>query len=68
MIVSRRSHCQAILSGYRSVDLGKQSFFEGSGIDPNKHARSADYDPGPTSEHHSNGRNAYLLSETVLAS
>ncbi|MDG2335582.1 MAG: DUF362 domain-containing protein [Myxococcota bacterium] len=53
--------------GYRSVDLGKQSFFEGSGIDPNK-MRGADYDPGPTSEHHSKGRNAYLLSETVLAS
>jgi len=29
--------------------------------------RGADYDPAPTSEHHSGGRNAYLLSETVLS-
>ena len=29
--------------------------------------RGADYDPGPTTEHHSGGRNAYLLSETVLS-
>ena len=28
--------------------------------------RGADYDPGPTSEHHTGGRNEYLLSETVL--
>jgi hypothetical protein len=29
--------------------------------------RGADYDPGPTSEHHRDGRNEYLLSETILA-
>ncbi len=52
-------------AGYRAVDLGRASFFEGSGLDPNRF-RGADYDPGPTTEHHSNGRNAYLLSETVL--
>lgn len=51
--------------GYRAVDLGEKSFFTDSGLDPNLF-RGADYDPGPTSEHHSNGRNAYLLSETVL--
>jgi uncharacterized protein (DUF362 family) len=53
--------------GYRAVDLGERSFFTGSGLDPNRF-RGADYDPGPTAEHHRGGRNAYLLSETVLSS
>jgi len=52
--------------GYRAVDLGERSFFRNSGLDPNRF-RGADYDPGPTAEHHSGGRNAYLLSETVLS-
>ena len=52
--------------GYRAVDLGRKSFFEGSGLDPNRF-RGADYDPGPTAEHHKEGRNEYLLSETVLS-
>jgi len=52
--------------GYRAVDLGDQSFFTGSGLDPNRF-RGADYDSGPTAEQHKNGRNAYLLSETVLS-
>ncbi len=52
--------------GYRAVDLGERSFFTGSGLDPNRF-RGADYDPGPTAEHHIGGRNAYLLSETVLS-
>jgi uncharacterized protein (DUF362 family) len=52
--------------GYRMVDLGTRSQFEGSGLDP-KRFRGADYDPGPTTEHHINGRNEYLLSETVLS-
>jgi uncharacterized protein (DUF362 family) len=54
-------------AGYREVDLGRTSFFEGSGLDPNRF-RGADYDSGPTTHHHSGGRNAYLLSETVLSS
>ena len=53
-------------AGYRLVDLGRQSCFEGSGLDPRRF-RGADYDPGPTSEHHTGGRNEYLLSETVLS-
>lgn len=53
-------------AGYRAVDLGTRSFFTDSGLDPNRF-RGADYDPGPTAEHHSGGRNAYLLSETVLS-
>ncbi len=65
VIVSRRALPGDPL-GYRAVDLGRKSLFEGSGLDPSK-MRGADYDPGPTSEHHSNGRNAYLLSETVLS-
>ena len=52
--------------GYRAVDLGDKSFFTDSGLDPNLF-RGADYDPGPTSEQHANGRNAYLLSESVLS-
>ena len=52
--------------GYRAVDLGERSFFTGSWLDPNRF-RGADYDPGPTAQHHSGGRNAYLLSETVLS-
>jgi len=52
--------------GYRAVDLGEKSFFQGSGIDPQR-MRGADYDPGPTAAHHSDGRNEYLISETVLA-
>jgi hypothetical protein len=66
VIVSRQSLPGDPL-GYRAVDLGRLSFFEGSGIDPGR-MRGADYDPAPTSDHHSNGRNAYLLSETVLSS
>ena len=51
--------------GYRAVDLGRASFFEGSGLEPAK-MRGADYDPAATGAQHSRGRNAYLLSETVL--
>jgi uncharacterized protein (DUF362 family) len=52
-------------AGYRAVDLGERSFFNGSGLDPAA-MRGADYDASVTTEHHSGGRNAYLLSETVL--
>ena len=52
--------------GYRLVDLGARSAFTGSGIDPHRF-RGADYDPGPTAQHHLDGRNEYLLSETVLS-
>ena len=52
-------------AGYRLVDLATRSAFEGSGLDP-KRFRGADYDPGPTTHHHTDGRNEYLLSETVL--
>jgi len=51
--------------GYRVVDLGAKSFFHASGLEPARF-RGADYDPGPTAEHHQDGRNEYLLSETVL--
>lgn len=52
--------------GYRAVDLGEASFFHDSGLDPAR-MRGADYDPGPTTEHHREGRNEYLLSETALS-
>jgi uncharacterized protein (DUF362 family) len=51
--------------GYRAVDLGERSFFFDSGLEPDRF-RGADYDPGPTTLHHSGGKNEYLLSETVL--
>lgn len=53
-------------AGYRAVDLGACSFFAGSGLDPERF-RGADYDPTVTAEQHRGGRNAYLLSETVLS-
>jgi uncharacterized protein (DUF362 family) len=53
-------------AGYRLVDLAERSAFAGSGIDPRRF-RGADYDPGPTAQHHLDGRNEYLLSETVLS-
>ena len=52
--------------GYRLVDLGSSSAFEGSGLDPARF-RGADYDSQPTAEHHTGGRHEYLLSETVLS-
>jgi len=51
--------------GYRLVDLGPHSHFHGSDLDPRRF-RGADYDSGPTSEHHLGGKHEYLLSETVL--
>ena len=51
--------------GYRKIDLGTRSAFEGSGLDPQRF-RGADYDATPTTEHHTGGRHEYLLSETVL--
>jgi len=65
-IIEERKALPGDPAGYRAVDLGDRSFFTGSGLDPNRF-RGADYDPGPTAEHHSGGRNAYLLSETVLS-
>jgi uncharacterized protein (DUF362 family) len=65
-IIDERKTLPGDPAGYRAVDLGDTSFFTGSGLDPNRF-RGADYDPGPTAEHHSGGRNAYLLSETVLS-
>ena len=53
-------------AGYRLIDLAGHSAFASSGLDP-KRFRGADYDPGPTTEHHDGGRNEYLLSETVLS-
>ncbi len=65
-IVAERRALPGDPAGYRAVDLGERSFFTGSGLDPRRF-RGADYDPGPTTEHHRDGRHAYLLSETVLS-
>jgi len=65
-IIADRKTLPGDPAGYRAVDLGSRSFFTGSRLDPSRF-RGADYDPGPTAEHHSGGRNAYLLSETVLS-
>ncbi len=66
VIVDRRALLGDPL-GYRVVDLGTHSHFTHSELDPARF-RGADYDPGPTHAQHTGGRNAYLLSETVLAS
>lgn len=64
-VVARRFPLPGDPLGYRAVDLGERSFFEGSGLDPRRF-RGADYEPTPTVEHHVGGRHEYLLSETVL--
>ena len=66
-VIVSRSPLPGDPAGYRKVDLGERSFFRDIGIDPARF-RGADYDPGPTSEHHRGGTNAYLLSETALSS
>ena len=53
-------------AGYRARRSGARSFFEGSGLDPRALPRRG-LRPGPTVAHHPGGRNAYLLSETVLS-
>lgn len=53
-------------AGYRLVDLAGASWFSDSGLDPLRF-RGADYEPTATCEHHMNGRNEYLLSESVLS-
>lgn len=65
IIVERRS-LPGDPQGYREVDLGDCSFFAASGLEPHRF-RGADYDPAPTAEYHRDGRNAYLLSESVLS-
>ena len=64
-IITKRRPLAGDPLGYREVDLGAHSFFEGSGLDA-RSFRGADYDPGPTVENHQKGRHAYLLSETAL--
>jgi len=65
-IIASRRQLPGDPRGYRRVDLGDRSLFCDSGLDPERF-RGADYDPGPTTEHHRDGRNEYLLSETVLS-
>lgn len=65
VVVERRS-LPGDPRGYRLVDLERRSCFESSGLDPRRF-RGADYDPGPTTLHHTNGHHEYLLSETVLS-
>jgi uncharacterized protein (DUF362 family) len=65
-VIAERRALPGDPAGYRLVDLGTRSAFTGSGLDPRRF-RGADYDPGPTSLHHMDGRNEYLLSETALS-
>ena len=65
-VIVERSGLPGDPLGYRLVDLGEHSWFHGAGLDPRRF-RGADYDPGPTVEHHTGGRHEYLLSETVLS-
>jgi uncharacterized protein (DUF362 family) len=65
-VIAERCDLPGDPRGYRLIDLGLRSCFEGSGLDPQRF-RGADYDPGPTTRHHIDGHNEYLLSETVLS-
>jgi hypothetical protein len=65
-VIAERRALPGDPAGYRLVDLGSRSAFTDSGLDPRRF-RGADYDPGPTSHHHMDGRNEYLLSETALS-
>jgi uncharacterized protein (DUF362 family) len=65
-VIAERRALPGDPAGYRLVDLGPRSAFANSGLDPRRF-RGADYDPGPTSHHHMDGRNEYLLSETALS-
>jgi uncharacterized protein (DUF362 family) len=64
-VIAERRALPGDPAGYRLVDLGRHSAFEGSGLDPHRF-RGADYDCTPTTLHHVGGRHEYLLSETVL--
>ncbi len=65
-VIVARSPLPGDPRGYRLVDLGPRSAFEGSGLDPRRF-RGADYDSRPTTGHHTGGRHEYLLAETVLS-
>ncbi len=65
-IIVQRTPLPGDPRGYRAIDLGDRSFFHASGLD-SRRFRGADYDSTVTTQHHANGRNAYLLSETVLS-
>jgi uncharacterized protein (DUF362 family) len=65
-VIAERRALPGDPAGYRLVDVGRHSAFEGSGLDPRRF-RGADYDCTPTTEHHVGGRHEYLLSETVLS-
>ncbi len=65
-VITERRTLPGDPAGYRVVDLGAQSAFASSDLDPQRF-RGADYDPGPTVSHHTGGRHEYLLSETVLS-
>ena len=64
-VIVRRETLPGDPLGYRLIDLGAHSAFHDSGLNPQRF-RGADYDPGPTTEHHQGGKHEYLLSETVL--
>jgi len=53
--------------GYVAVDLGAASEFAGLSARHLRLLRGADYDEEVTIEHHSAGKNEYLVSRTVLA-
>ncbi len=52
--------------GYEAVDLGEDSEFEPLAGRHLRLLRGADYDEDVTIRHHSDGRNQYLVSRTVL--
>lgn len=66
IIVSRKA-LPGDPAGYRDIDLGAKSCFaQTRDVDPQRF-RGADYDASVTTSHHTGGKHAYLLSETVLS-
>jgi uncharacterized protein (DUF362 family) len=65
-IVLERRDLPGDPEGYETVDLGPASRFAELPAAPLRVLRGADYDEEVTIRHHSNGRNEYLVSKTLL--
>jgi uncharacterized protein (DUF362 family) len=65
-IVIERRKLAGDPEGYEAVDLGKASEFTALPDAQLRLLRGADYDEQITIDHHSEGRNEYLVSRTVL--
>jgi uncharacterized protein (DUF362 family) len=65
-VVLERRELPGDPQGYRAVDLGDASEFAAMSAPHIRLLCGADYDEAATRQHHSEGRNEYLVSRTVL--